>query len=74
MLHLAETNVPLKKKKKRHGIFEVGIFAAIQAAPRQKAGKLGDRYAKQLLVHNMIDALLQIGDLVFQPLDQSLCK
>ena len=41
----------------------VGVLAAIEAAAAEVGGELGDGYAEHLAVHDMVDALLAVGDL-----------
>ena len=54
------------------GELAVGVLAAIHAAAGQKAGQLGDGDAIQLLLENMVNALLKVGDLGLQALEQTL--
>ena len=48
----------------------VRVFAAIQTAPRQQTGQMRDADAEHLLCQDVIDPLLQIGNLVLQALRQ----
>ena len=44
--------------KKRDGILAVGILGTIHTSPGEKAGQFSDCYTIQLLVKNVVDAVL----------------
>ena len=50
----------------------VGEFAAVEAAAGEQTRELGNRDAKKLLVHDVIDAFLQVGIFVCKPFDETL--
>jgi len=49
-------------------VFPVGDFGAVQGAARHQTGELCDANPEELVLHDVVDALLPIGDLRFQPL------
>jgi len=63
-------NVALGVIERCHRIDAVGVFAAVYAAPRKQTGQLGNGDAIKLMLKNMIDALLQVGQLRLQPFQQ----
>lgn len=65
MLNAAEADISFGAVEAGHGIFAVRVFAAIEAAAGEQAGEFGDGDPEKLLMKDMVDALLQIGDLVF---------
>ena len=52
-------------------ILTIGLFGAIERAAAHFGGEVGAGYAEDLPGHNMVDALLQVGNLLFQPCQQS---
>ena len=61
-LHIIETG--------GHTILAIGLLGAIECAAAHLSGEVGAGYAEDLLGHNMVDALLQVGNLLFQPCQQ----
>lgn len=47
-------------------VFAVGLFGAIERAAAHLGSEVSAGNAKNLLGHNMVDALLQVGDLLFE--------
>lgn len=72
VLDALEPNIPAGIPEPGNGVFAVGVLGAVQAPPGEQAGQLRDGDAKELLVENVVDALLQVGNLLRQPLDQPL--
>ena len=72
MGRIFEPHIALHVLEMTDRISAVGVLAAIQAAAGKQAGQFGDGDAVQLMLENMIDALLQIGDFVLQPHQQAL--
>ena len=54
-----------------HTILTVGLFSAIECTTAHLSSEVGAGNAEDLLGHNMVDALLQVGNLLFQPCQQS---
>lgn len=54
-----------------HTILAIGLLGAIERATAHLGGEVGASNAEDLLGHNMVDALLQVGYLLFQPCQQS---
>ena len=48
-----------------HTILTVGLFSAIKRATTHLSSEVGAGNAEDLLGHNMVDALLQVGNLLF---------
>ena len=53
-----------------HTILTIGLLGAIERAAAHLGGEVGAGNAEDLLGHNMVDALLQVGNLLFQPCQQ----
>ena len=53
------------------GVLAVGALRAVDAPAGQQAGELGDADAEDLLGQDVIDALLEVGDLVLEPLGEA---
>jgi hypothetical protein len=51
-------------------ILTIGLFGAIERAAAHLGGEVGTGNAEDLFGHNMVDALLQVGNLLFQPSQQ----
>ena len=51
-------------------VFAVGQFGAVERAAAHLGGKVGAGDAEDLLGHDVVDALLQIGDLLFETRQQ----
>ena len=54
-----------------YAILAVGLLGAIKRAAAHLGSEVGAGDAEDLLGHNMVDALLQIWNLLFQPCQQS---
>ena len=74
MFNPMKPDIPLRIFKLTDGIRAVRILAAIDAAARQKRGQLGNGDTIELLMEDVVQTLLQIGNLVRQPADQALCN
>ena len=57
-----------------HTILTIGLFGAIECAAAHLGGEVGAGDAEDLFGHNMVDALLQVGNLPFKPCQQSFCN
>lgn len=53
-------------------IFAVGLFGAVEGAAAHLGGEIGTGDAEDLPGHDVVDALLQIGDLLFETRQQPL--
>jgi hypothetical protein len=53
-----------------HTILTIGLLGAIERATAHLGGEVGAGDAEDLLGHNMIDALLQVGNLLFKACQQ----
>ena len=53
-----------------HTILTIGLLGAIERATTHLGGEVGAGDAEDLLGHNMIDALLQVGNLLFKARQQ----
>ena len=53
-----------------HTILAIGLFGAIKRAAAHLGSEVGAGNAEDLLGHNMVNALLQVGNLLFQPCQQ----
>ena len=58
MLDLLEADVAAGIAKPRNGIFAVRVFRAVEAPPREQAGQLRNSNPKELIVKNVVNALL----------------
>ena len=54
-----------------HTILAIGLLGALECATAHLSSEVGAGNAEDLLGHNMVDALLQVGNLLFQPCQQS---
>lgn len=68
VLCVLKPNIALYILKAGNGILAVGLFGAVEAAPGQQTGQLGDGDTVELFVEDVIHALLQIRYLLFQPM------
>ena len=55
-------------------VFAVGLLGAVERAAAHLGGEVGAGDAEDLLLHDVVDALLQVGDLVFETCQQSFCN
>ena len=53
-------------------VLAVGLLGAVEGAAAHLGGEVGAGDAENLLGHNVVDALLQIGDLLFETRQQPL--
>ena len=53
-----------------HTILTIGLFGAIECATAHLSSEVGAGNAEDLFGHNMVDALLQVGYLLFQTCQQ----
>ena len=51
-------------------VFAVGLLGTVEGAAAHLGGEIGAGNAEDLFGHNMVDALLQVGNLLFQPCQQ----
>ena len=58
-------------KSRTYAVLTIGLFGAIECAAAHLGGEVGAGNAEDLLGHNVVDALLQVGNLLFQPCQQS---
>ena len=68
---ILEADVALNGIEVDDRIAAIGIFAAIEAAARKEAGDLRHGDAVNLLMEDMVQPLLEIGDLIRQSHDQA---
>ena len=67
MPNILEADIAVNIGKFADGIGRCGVLGAIERAPRQKRRKLGYGNAVNLIMQNMIKALLQVRKLFFKP-------
>lgn len=63
VLNLPVTNIPLGVIKLRDGKFAVRIFGTVHTAPGEQACQLRDSDGVKLFMKDVVDALLQVGNL-----------
>ena len=73
MSYPVKTDISLRRVKLAYGICAVRVLAAIDAAAGQERGQLCNGNAVKLLMEDVIQELLQIGDLVLKTANQALC-
>ena len=59
--------------KVRDAVLAAGILRAVEASAAHHGGQLRDGKPKELVVHNVVDALLSVGNFVGQTSYQALC-
>ena len=57
----------------RNAVLAAGILRAVEAATTHHGGQLRDGKPKELVVHDVVDALLPVGNFVGQTCNQALC-
>ena len=67
--HIAQVALHIVESR-TYTILAVGLLSAIERATTHLGGEVGAGNAEDLLGHNMVDALLQVGNLLFQPCQQ----
>ena len=67
--HIAQVALRIVKTG-GHTILTIGLFGAIERATTHLGSEVGAGDAEDLFGHNMVDALLQVGYLLFQPCQQ----
>ena len=67
--HIAQVALRIVEKG-GHTILTIGLLGAIERAAAHLGGEVGAGNAEDLLGHNMVDALLQVWKLLFQPRQQ----
>ena len=67
--HIAQVALHIVESR-TYTILAVGLFGAIECAAAHLGGEVGAGDAEDLFGHNMIDALLQVGNLLFKPSQQ----
>ena len=67
--HIAQVALHIVESR-TYTILAVGLLGAIKCASAHLGGEVGAGDAEDLLGHNMIDALLQVGNLLFKPSQQ----
>ena len=58
------------KESRTDTVFAVGQFGAVERAAAHLGGKVGTGNAEDLLGHDVVDTLLQVGDLLFETRQQ----
>ena len=66
-------DIALGGVKMADGILPVGVFGTIGTAAGEETGQLGDGDAEQLFMEDVVDALLQVGDLRRKADQKTLC-
>lgn len=66
-------DIALGGVKPADGILSVGIFGTIDTAAGEETGQLGDGDAEQLFMEDVVDALLQVGDLRRKADQETFC-
>ena len=51
-------------------VLAVGLLSAVEGAAAHLGGEVGAGNAENLLGHNVVDALLQVGNLLFETREQ----
>lgn len=73
MLDALIADITLGIAKMRHRELTIGVFGAVHPAAGEQAGQLGDGDAVQLLVENVVQAVLEIRYLRGKPVNQPFC-
>ena len=68
--HIAQVALHVVESR-TYAVLAIGLFGAIECATAHLSGEVGAGNAEDLLGHNVVDALLQVGYLLFQPCQQS---
>ena len=55
-------------------VFPIGLLGAVERAAAHLGGEAGARNAEDLLCHDVVDALLQVGNLLFETCQQTFCN
>ena len=71
--HIAQVTLNIVESR-TDAILAVGLFGAIECAAAHLSGEIGAGNAEDLFGHNMVDALLQVWNLLFQPYQQPFCN
>ncbi len=67
--HIAQVALHIVENR-TYTILSVGLLGAIECAAAHLGGEIGAGNTEDLLGHNMVDALLQVGNLLFKPSQQ----
>ena len=67
--HIAQVTLNVTENR-ADTVFAVGLLGAVERAAAHLGGEVGAGNAEDLLGHNMVDALLQVWKLLFQPCQQ----
>jgi hypothetical protein len=67
--HIAQITLRIIKTS-GHTVFAIGLLGAIERAAAHLGGEVGASNAENLLYHNVVDALLQVGYLLFETRQQ----
>ena len=62
--NVAEADIALDGLETTRRVTTVGVFRAVERATRDEGGELGRRNAEDLPMENVVDACLQIGNLL----------
>ena len=57
-----------------NAVFTIGQLGAVKRPAAHLSGEVGAGNAKDLLCHNMVNPLLQVGYLLFKPHEQPFCN
>lgn len=58
-------------KSRTDAVFAVGLLGTVEGAAAHLGGEIGTGDAEDLLGHDIVDALLQVGDLLFETRQQT---
>ena len=58
-------------KSRTNAVFAIGLLGAVERAAAHFGGEVGTSNAKNLFCHNVVNALLQVGYLLFKTRQQS---
>lgn len=72
VMRAAVAHVALGHVKTHHRVPGVGVLGAVETATRQQAAELGGGDAKQLLLVDVLQTLVEVGDPALQACDQAL--
>ena len=73
MRNVAEADIALDGLETTRRITAVGIFRAVERATGDERGEFGRRDAEDLPMEHVVDARLQIGNLLREPRNEPFC-
>ncbi len=63
-----ETDIALRRvKNSAYGILAIGGFRTVESPPGHQPRQFRNGNAEELVFHDVVDALLPVGDYAFQP-------